>query len=167
LTPERAWFLQARSDLETARLIEGQGGDVCQVIMHLQMASEKLVKGHMRRARPNVPRTHEAVHNHFSHLSATVINDEKLRTAFMGRTASRQEVSKHLRGLQGTMRKFELLNPSLAGRNAPNCEYPWESPGPPPQGHSPVKHRFGNAVGKAARYKVYRLLDRILLSERA
>lgn len=134
--------------------------------MHIQMAGEKLVKGYMRRALPGVPRIHDAVHNHFSHLSVTIVNDEKLRRAFVGRPATRKEVSEHLRRLRATMRNFEALNPSVAGRNSPNCEYPWETTGPQVKGHPPVRHRFGNAVGKTARYKVYRLLDRILQAER-
>jgi hypothetical protein len=152
-------------------LLEAHGGDICQVLMHLQMCSEKLVKGYFPRSGIVPPRTHQAVHNHFPYLSAAVTATPNIRRAVMGRSATRAEVSQMLASLEATMRHIEALNPVVAERlagqsNVPNCEYPWESIGPPPVGHPPARHRFGRSVGVAARAKLYRLLDRILMVER-
>lgn len=164
MSPDSAWFLQARSDLQAALLLETHGGDTCQIIMHLQMCSEKLVKAYMKRS-GNFRPTHQVTANYFRHLRDVVVADPNFRSALMGRPASRHEVFAVLRGLKRTMEKFESLNPSVARLNRPNCEYPWELPGTTADEVPPVRHRFGAAVGRAARAKMYRLLDRILTSE--
>lgn len=145
-------------------ILEASGGDTCQIVMHLQMCGEKLIKSYLAR-HGAVPRTHRAVHNHFADLSNIVVGSPRLRSALMGREATRGQASKVLSSLNVTMRRVESLNPTVAGGDRPNCEYPWEDP--PGVSHAPVRHRFGNAVGKAARARLYRALDRILSAEGA
>ena len=129
LKPERAWFLQARSDFDAALLLEEHGADTCQIIMHLQMTGEKLIKAYVRRTGP-IPYNHQVVQNYFIHLSRVVVGSPKLRRALMGRATTRGEVNAVLRSLERTLRSLESFNPSAAGRNAPNCEYPWEAQDP-------------------------------------
>lgn len=168
MRPELAWFLQARSDLRAALTLEAAGSDTCQVILHLQMCSEKLVKGYRRRAYPLV-RTHDAVTQWYPDLVSAIINDQRKRDSLGGAGASRSQVTKRLDSLKRTLVKIEQLNPSIAARlrRNENCEYPWESTGPPPVGYPPARHKFGRAVGRAARVKVFDLLDRILRCEGA
>ena len=128
------------------------------------MCGEKLVKGYARRSGTFQPH-HHAVRSWFAVLRSVIVGSPKLRRKFMGETASRASVSKVLNSLETTLLAIEGLNPSVAGWGRPNCEYPWEIAGPPPRGYPPVRHRFGSAVGSAARAKVYRLIDRILVIE--
>ena len=140
--------------------------------MHLQMCSEKLLKGFAVRTLTFV-RGHNAVHNHFANLKAIVVGNAKMRRHLMGRPASRAEVIRLLDGLELTMKHLEELNPTVARAIArvagfsdgPNCEYPWET-SPTSTTFSPVRHRFGSKVGRAARLKVYKLLDNILKFEK-
>ena len=162
MRPDRAWFIQARSDLTAAVALE-RAGDACQCIMHLQMCGEKLIKGYLRRVAPP-PRVHNVVRSSFRYLETIILGTPKLRDRLMGYKGARiSQVKPRLISLERTMLRIELLNPSVAGYRSPNCEYPWEPVSS--VGYAPSRHRFGRAVGKAARAKVYRLLDRILVAE--
>ena len=139
--------------------------------MHIQMCGEKLVKAYVRQGGP-VPFTHAAVGSWYAHVKASIVGSQVKRNSLMGRPASRGQVNTVLASLEKTLLAVEALNPSVARRlsphlvgGAPNCEYPWETPGPPPTGHPPVKHKFGSKVSIPARAKVYRVLDRILTME--
>ncbi len=135
--------------------------------MHLQMCGEKLVKAYLvRQGAPYIG--HHAVHNHFANLKLIILSTPSLRTALMGTHGTRGKVNLVLRSMERTMLRVESLNPSVARpfNASPNCEYPWVT-GSPPNGHAPVRYRFGSAVGYAARVKLYSFLDKVLKAERA
>ncbi len=172
MTPQKAYFLQARSDLMSAIILE-EHGDTCQCILHLQMSIEKLLKGyyHMQEGvRPGY--IHDAVNRYFDILEFLILNDVRRRKLLMGKNSGREATRRVLGSMRTSMERIEALNPSVSVRldrsvsrgGAPNCEYPWESNG---TWHTPVRYRFGSAVGSAARAKLYRFLDRLLNSERA
>ncbi|MCA9598197.1 MAG: hypothetical protein KC776_33020 [Myxococcales bacterium] len=160
MTPERAFFVQARSDLEAAIRLEATRCDNCQILHALQMAVEKTAKGYAQRFG-----TFKTVHNAFStgfpRIRVALLADSSVRRR-MGLT-QRTELSRVLRSVARTATAVEALNPTVAGKTNPNCEYPWTDPGGTT--HAPARHRFGKAVGRVARLKLERFLDHVLARE--
>jgi len=160
VTLERAFFVQARSDLEAAIRLEASRCDNCQILHALQMAVEKTAKGYAQRFG-----TFRTVHNAFStgfpRIRTALLADASVRRR-MG-LVSRQDLGRVLRSVERTATAVESLNPSVAGRANANCEYPWTDAAGVTR--SPARHRFGKPAGRVARLKLERFLDHVLARE--
>ena len=162
-----AYARQAEVDLNTYEsLTRIQARDKIpdfHILQFLQMACEKLVKAALC-CDPIDPKSLQKSHDYVAKTLPVVF---KGNLALLGNSSLKaaqgfQTLARHL------AQEINLLAPAVKreGKRPDNCEYPWESAGLPPIGYPPARHKFGRAVGRAARVKVFDLLDRILRCER-
>jgi hypothetical protein len=164
LTWERAHFLQARSALRSAIILERTGGDVCQTLHNLQMSVENVGKAYEARHTGLRPAfSHAAFSNNYTRIRLSVLSSTRLRRRLTAvRGSKRSRLAATLRSLQPSAAAIEALNPVIAGANGKNSEYPWNSVAGP---KSPTYARFGRSLGKLARLKVIAFLDILLACE--
>jgi hypothetical protein len=160
VTPERAFFIQARSDLVAAVRLEAARCDDCQVIHALQMAVEKTAKGYAHRF-GSFKAKHDAFSTGFPDIRTVLLSDPAVRRR-LGCT-TRAEVNRVLRSVERIAQSIEELNPTVSGWSSPNCEYPWLDAAGSAQ--PPARHKFGKRVGRIARLKLEHFLDHVLARE--
>jgi len=113
---------QAAADFNTFNLMQSLDVPDCHKLQFLQMACEKLVKGHLRGAKT----PQESIQSSHAYISANlprVLRQEAIQVNYEGPRA--RQVLERAKLLAN---EIELLAPSVkrGGQRPDNCEYPWE-----------------------------------------
>lgn len=119
----RGYARQAAADLDRYIGLEAASGvPACHALQFLQMACEKLVKGHLCGEGVD-PKALQRSHAYVAGTLPVVLRQEALFRNFTGKHA--KWVLQHARHLA---REIEVLAPAVkrGGDRPDNCEYPWE-----------------------------------------
>lgn len=128
---DRAFSRQAVADYRLWSILEAveptARAPLCQRLMLLQMACEKLCKAHTYRT-GSVPKDVQSSHAQIAKRLPAILR-EVMRAA--GQSAHPHVQSVIVRKMERIGRELELLNPAVDdnGRRPDNCEYPWQDGG--------------------------------------
>lgn len=118
----KGYFRQAEADFRTFQHIQTAPVSECHKLQFLQMACEKLVKGHLCTTGSST----ESIQTSHAFIEKTlpvVLRQTMIELNYPRRSA--RELLKYVKQLAG---EIEVLAPSVDrdGKRPDNCEYPWE-----------------------------------------
>lgn len=135
-----AFARQAKADFEAWKRLQGITGIAqCHKLHFLQMACEKLAKGHLCKAGAD-PYRLQSSHAYLAKNLPIIARQELVRIS--GKRPDEWDYV--LRQIRHLARKIEILSPSVDddGKRPDNCEYPWEDSAG--KLHVPAEHTFTN-----------------------
>ena len=131
---QRAYALQALSDLEARDIVANGGADKCHRLHFLQMAAEKVCKAYLVAANG-----HENVRKSHAYVASTL---PLLARQFYGVAREAELQQWQVRAIRHFAQEIELLAPACddGGTREDNSEYPWLNAGAEVQ--APCRYNF-------------------------